>query len=470
MITLFVGIALGSLGFPQQSAPARDQEYALATEREVERIAAERSAGERALWPGFEPLTIPLAIATGERTFLFRHPAPPEGFERIAGATPRVFGYLGRHPAVVANTSATIGTTMTATVMADAETARLTPTELAATALHEAFHVYQRRRHPTWIANEADAFLYPTDNGELLGLRRLESEALRRAVAAADDKNTDPKNIAGWARRALEYRRKRFAAMEAAFAAYERGNELNEGLATYVQLAALGTTTMDFPVAEFPATAIRDRIYVTGPALARILDRLSSGWQASLEADDKQTLDGILEEAVATRLAGKAPAVDLAPGEIAKIRSIALADAAAVVKSRAERRKAFDAQSGWRVVVRAAEGKPLWVKGFDPLNVAVVDGGLLHVRMLQLGNDAGELQAIREARAPRLEMLTEAVAAHPLFNGVRSVTIVGFSEKPQIESKDRHVAVTAPGFTAKFKNATLTEKPNEVIVQLETAK
>ncbi|HEX7051875.1 MAG TPA: hypothetical protein VF188_16835, partial [Longimicrobiales bacterium] len=96
-------------------AVAQDAERALAIAREVERVAADRT-----LWPGFDPLAIPLAIYAGGRTYLFRHPSPPEGFTPLVGAEPEATVFEGRHPSVVGNTSAGIGGVMTATLLADA--------------------------------------------------------------------------------------------------------------------------------------------------------------------------------------------------------------------------------------------------------------------------------------------------------------------------------------------------------------
>ena len=151
-----------------EPAVAHEAERALSVAREVERLA-----GQRVLWPGFDPLRIPLAIYAGEHTYLFRHPSPPEGFALVAGARPGAFAFEGRHPAVTANSSAEMGDTPTATLLADGARARRNPAELAATAIHEAFHVFQRGRHPGWSANEGDLFLYPTDDARLLALRRL---------------------------------------------------------------------------------------------------------------------------------------------------------------------------------------------------------------------------------------------------------------------------------------------------------
>lgn len=448
-------IALGA-GIPEFAA-AQDQERALAVEREVERLAA-----QRVLWPGYDPLAIPLAVYTGERTYLFRHPSPPEGFSPVAGSRPAAFAFQGRHPSVTSNTSAEIGGTATATLLVDRPVAGKSTTDLAAVALHEAFHVYQRQRHPGWSGNEGDLFLYPTDDVRLLGLRRLESAALRRALEARDTAG-----VACWARLALGYRRERFAAMDLAFSTYERRTELNEGLATYVQLRATGKTTVEIPAAEFPPARIRDRTYATGPALAFLLDRMRPGWQAALEADDKQYLDRMLESALGPNGQGPAQCA-LAADEVERVEKTAKEGVAAVIAARGERRNAFDARPGWRVAVEAAPGKPLWPQGFDPLNVERVEGGILHTRFVRLGNDAGDLEAIDEAGAD-LEAITEGVGPHPLFNGVRRITIAGLA-KPVTTTEGGKVTVRAPGLTAQFKNAGLQVKGTEVLVRLESPK
>jgi len=435
-------------------AAAQDAERALAIAREVERIAADRT-----LWPGFDPLSIPLAIYTGGRTYLFRHPSPPEGFAPLAGARPEASVLEGRHPSVVANTSAEIGGVTTATLLADGARAALGPQELAAVALHEAFHVFQRARHTGWAGNEGDMLLYPVDDARLLALRRRESAALRYALAAADEAST-----ACWTRLALEARGERFAAMDSAFSTYERLTELNEGLATYLQIRAAGRTTVEVPEAEFPPASVRDRIYSIGPALAFLLDRFRPGWQAALEEDDAQHLDALLRAALDARTSD-AGRCGFGAGEAAEIERAAREDAAAMVARRAERRREFDARAGWRVVIEAASARPLWPQGFDPLNVEHVDGGLLHTRFLRLGNDAGELSAVDEADAD-VEALTEAAGAHPLFNGVARVTIAGLTSKPEVDDDGERVTLRAPGFTASFRDADVEVRERVLVIRL----
>jgi hypothetical protein len=432
---------------------AQERDRALAVEAEVQRVARRVP-----LWPGFEPLTIPLALFTGEATWLFRHPAPPGGFTPLRGRSDG-YGYAGRHPAVTANSSTDIGGTMTATLLADGPRARQSRRDLAAAALHEAFHVFQRRRHPGWQGNEADLPLYPVDDARLLADRRLESEALRRALDSRDSALARC-----WTRVALARRRARFAAVDSAFAAYERGTELNEGLAAYVQLRAAGRSRVTLPPEGFAAADVRNRIYRIGPALALLLDRFFPGWAEALEANDRQTLDGLLASAVGRPESGASAPCGFTAAETEAAGSRAAADAAAVVGERAARRRAFAERPGWRVIVEAAAGSPLWPQGFDPLNLESVEGGLLHARFIRLGNAAGRVEVL-DGEGADLETLTEAAGAHPLFNGVRRVEIAGLA-RPEVRREDGRVIVRAPGLTAELTAAEMHERAQEVRVVL----
>ena len=454
--------------------PAADTGRAFAIAREVERIAVERT-----FWPGFDPLSVPLAIYSGGRTYLFRHPSPPEGFAPLPGAEPAVSVFEGRHPAMIANTSMEIGGVVTATLLADdGATEPLGPRELAAVALHEAFHVFQRQRHPRWRANEANLMTYPTDDAGLLALRRRESAALRRALAASH--GGDDATAACWTRLALEARRDRFAAMDSVFPAYERGTEMNEGLAAYIELRAAGRTTVELPEAEFPPAAVRVRAYTIGPALAFLLDRFRPGWQAALEEDDARTLDELLGAALDEVLGAQVDkllraGLDTGPGkagrcgldavEAAEIERVAREDVAALIARRTERRKAFDAREGWRVIVEPASGRPLWPQGFDPINLEHVDGGLLHTRFLRLANDSGELEAIDGAGAD-IEVLTEPAGPHPLFAGIARAAFAGFAERPEVSDEGGRIIIRAPGFTASFRDADVEERGRVLVVRL----
>ena len=252
--------------------------------------------------------------------------------------------------------------------------------------------------------------------------------------------------------------------MDSAFAAYERGTELNEGLAAYVQLLSLGHTTVVIPREEFPAAEVRLRSYTIGPAIAFLLDRVRPRWQHSLEAHDRQRLDEVLAGALVGAVASPKTGCALPAADVSAITRAARKDAAAVASSRIARRKTFDSRKGWRVTVIAAQGKPLWPQGFDPLNVERIDGGLLHTRFLNLGNDNCKSTAIDEDGVD-LEALTQGPGPHPLFNGVRRVTVAGL-QQPVVRADSGRVSITTSGLRLECARASVLEKGSEVVVSL----
>lgn len=432
------------------AAGAQERQRAEAIDRAVGRIAT-----ERVLWPGFAPLDIPLAVYTGADTYLFRHPSPPEGFSALPGGG-TVHVYQGRHPGVTANSSAEIGGVVTATLLADGARATRRADALAAVAMHEAFHVHQRARHPHWTANEGDLLLYPVEDPDLLSARRLESDALRRAVQAADSATA-----ACWARQALVARRNRYARMDSAFVAYERLNELNEGLASYVQMRAFGALIDSIPASGFAADAVRARVYATGSAFGALLDRFSPGWSAAVERDGGPAPDEVLGAALGG--AGSAGCV-LPDADRRRIIQRAGDDAAAVVAARTERKRQFEERAGWRVIVRSGPGRLLFPQGFDPLNLQRIDGGLLHTRFIELGNGADRMRVIDEGGMD-LTTFTVGAGPHPLFNGVREAVVAGLN-RPRVGRDGGRVTLEATGLVAAFANASVEEVGETIVITL----
>lgn len=433
-------------------------EIAFLVAADVEELAAARS-----YWPNFDPLAIPLAIYDGEQTYLFRHPAVPEGFTEAENGDRRELIYKGRHPAVTANSSADIGETMTATLLvADVEPGQ-SIRALAGVAIHEAFHVFQRERHPGWAANEGDLFVYPIDDPELLMLRRLETEALRRALDESDAMIS-----MCWTNRALALRANRFAEMDAQFATYERGTEMNEGLATYIQLKADGRDFIELPNGGFGATDVRARAYDTGAAFALLLDRTDEGWTAAFEANDQQSLDQALQSALATSESDTTSLCSFSNLEITKFEEIAQNDVAAVTAAQMDRRAKFDELDTWRIVIQASDREPLWPQGFDPLNVLRVQGGVIHTRFVRLGNNSGYVESMDDGGVD-IEALTVGVGPHPLFNGIEQVSFVGI-EKPELMTEDEHVVIRMPGLEAEFERAIISTGTKKIVVQLKPAK
>lgn len=415
----------------------------LAVLAEFDRLAS------RSLWPGFNPRRVPVVLYGGNRTLLYRHPNPPPEFTELHDRQ-GLYAFPGQHPAMRANTSIELGGVQTATLILKEERSTI---ELAAVLIHEAFHVFQRERHPNWSANEVELFTYPIEDIELLQLCQLEMEALRRALKASKTEVA-----AVWAATALELRRKRFSKMSEGSVAYERGTELFEGLAQYIEALAVGMPQGLVIIGrDFAADEIRSRCYATGQALALLLDRFDPAWKDKLEVGLAWFLDELLTAML--RQMGVQPARFLRPEE-----EIALSQANKDVQDMQAKRTAlredFLSQPGWQVIVIANEKEPLWPQGFDPMNVHRLGGGeVLHTRWLKLKNSVVTLEVLNK------RCLTEAAGAHPLFDGVRRVAITGITPELTVKEKDDEISVSAEGLSIESRMGRI-ERLSEYIIIL----
>ena len=418
----------------QADPQAQAESGAIAVLREFDQLAAQ------ALWPGFEPRTIAVEVYDGANTYLFHHPRPAEGFVEEA-ALPGAFVYRGQHETVRANTGTEVNGIPTAT--ADLSRSQRTLREQASLLIHEAFHVYGKRSHPEWPANEATLFVYPLDNPELLAERRLETRALVRALAAPPGPEATCAAAA-----ALAARERRAARMPAEAIAYERGTELNEGLAQYVEYRSIGRPPV-LSEADFPAGQIRQRGYATGQAWAVLLERLAPGWEGKLDG----SLDARLRASLETAQCPDEEAASL-EDETTRARR----DVAELVASRTERERGFLNAPGWQLEILAGK-EPLWMQAFDPLNVTNLGGNrVLHTRWLKLGNGSGSLEVLKHAS------LTEGVGPHPLFNGAKRLIATGLAE-PKVTESDGTVSIEVEGVKARLAG-TVERDGNLILVRV----
>ena len=388
---------------------------------EFERIVA------TSLWPGFEPGTIAIEVFDGRDTYLLHHSRPPAGFEPLPAA-PGLLVFRGRHESVRANTGTELNGLPTAT--ADISRDGSPPREAASLLVHEAFHVYARQAHPKWAANEAELFLYPLEDGRLLQERRVETANLVEALGARQDAGA-----ACAARRALSARQRRFERMPEGARAYERGTELNEGLAQYVEDKSIGKPPQ-LRADDFPLEQIRQRGYATGEALALLLDRFAPGWQSDIS-------DGSLDQALQRALSPEGHCPASPDGLDAKGVAEAQREVEQLAAARSTRKQDFLQAPGWRLEIVAGK-EPLWPQGFDPWNVASLGGKeVLHTRWVKLGNGSGTVEVLNHAS------LTEGVGPHPLFNGAARLIITGLAE-PTIAASGGSTTVDADGVKATF--------------------
>ncbi len=409
------------------ASPLAGQHPVAALVTEFDRIAA------RPLWPGFSPATTPLAIYDGERTWLLRHPTLPAGFAPST-ELPGASVMQGQHAEVRANTHIQLDGVPTATLLWP--TGRTDLTRLAATLLHETFHVYQAQAHPGWFGNEATLFTYPVTDSAAQALQRLETEALRRALAPGGDRQ------ACWASRAMVLRDERARLVGSEAMAYERGNDLNEGLATWIEWRASGAPLDSLiPSAGFGSDAVRLRTYAVGPAQAFLLDRLRAGWTGELIADSTLTLDALLARATAP-ISCRA---EFTGGERDSVAALAGRETARVLGHRAKLRRDFLDRAGWQLLIELPVTSPLWPEQFDPWNLTPLAGGeVLHQRHLRLGGERGRIDVLDQWA------LTSPAGAHPLFNGIRQVLLAGLAERPTITTRGDSLVVEGPGFQGRF--------------------
>jgi hypothetical protein len=410
-------------------------------------LAEARRLASEPLWPAFDPATAPLAIHDGERTYLAGHPSPPAGFAPVPGRG-GILQAPGRPEWLVANSSAMVAGVATATVVLT--TGPTTTRQWAAVAIHEAFHVFEARRGMA-AANEAELFTYPLDDARPLALRRRETAALAAALAA-----TDPDLAGAWAMTALACRRARFATLPDGARNYERALERYEGLAAYVQGKALEEDARAaLPAADFPLAEVRPRAYATGRALAVLLDRLAPGWSAGYDLAagpplDELLLDRLLSAAVIPNDLDE----ELADRTWTESRREVVGHAAALQHER----DAYLASPGWRLVVVAP--RPLMPKGFDPMNVSNLGHGeLLHTRWVRLAGDTGEVGVHGRC-------LTVGAGTHPLFGGIREVTVTGLAAEPVVTVAGTAVKVSGQGVTAEFTTAAVVRSDRTVTVTL----
>lgn len=141
------------------------------------------------------------------------------------------------------------------------------------------------------------------------------------------------------------------------------------------------------------------------------------------------------------------------------MRDRAARDVAALRDRRLERRRAFDVADGWRVVIES--GAPLFPQGFDPLNVLRLSAAdVLHSRYVKVGNAAGGVEVIGAAS------VTEGIGAHPLFNGIRRLTVAGLAAEPSLADSAGTLTIGGAGLTGTLKGARVERGDHLVTIRL----
>lgn len=325
------------------------------------------------VWPGWNAADTPVLIyLPGQQDVLINHPNPPEGFNAYDGHAhwpgTRIFVHNG--PTLIEwdgqNTTTQVNGITTLVIadtlsnrkqqvgglladprpaeqkLADLSYAQLAtdPYEQMALVVHEAFHVFQRRRAPGKHADERAVRLYPCLSAPNNIAVALEGQALADCLRA-----TTAVTARAAAIRFLAVRMDRRQALAPAAIEYEDRNEFVEGLAKYTELKLFDVlqgldppvelwlaqgfggfadlsaqresrarqlarhTSGDVNVNNDPygASPVRARLYYSGMAIAAALDRFDPGWKDRI-FDPEASLTGLLSESVAPTAAELAAA------------------------------------------------------------------------------------------------------------------------------------------------------------------
>jgi hypothetical protein len=349
-----------------------------------------RTIGARwgtSMWPGFRPDTVPLLFVLPNRgSYLFNWPSGlPAGFIAVEGVAGAAF--RDERTAGAASTGITLADRPTAQVFVSS----LELTYLVPTAVHEAFHAFEDvAKRPDRLFGRGERSMlvssYPVFDVANEAAFAVEGRLLAAALRA---KNTVQRREL--ARQFAAVREARHRRLTPELGEFEAMAELHEGMAQYVFTRTLMVLAGDTSTAlrrdaqrELAAQitqldsltsdvsrSVRLRFYLTGPAMARLLDDLAPGWKTTLLADNL-----LVQEILAQASGLHAQEADLRAAAERRYGGPSLAARAAqgVERLKALRRRQVDsllARPGVQLVVSAAamSGGKFGLCGFDPQNL-----------------------------------------------------------------------------------------------------
>ena len=415
----------------------------------------ELASGSRidALWPKFNVSEIPVLVYDGLNTHLFYSREPLDGFDRIE-KNPAVWIYKGQHPQVRGNSIIRIGGVWMATSVLSASSRRTGEKynlkDMAGIIVHEQFHIFQRTHHPQWRQNDGLLLRYPEETAEALLLRRMEKEAFKRAVVSEERKE-----IAGWAKLALQFREERLGRAEPLFALYEKELQLTEGLSDYIERRARGLDPLNASniTNGIAPAGVRDLGYVEGRWIAMIMDKLNPGWKSQLEQDDslylEDILKAVLDESPVPKRVFKDP-------EIETMKAAADADFSEwQTRKKSEIEKYFD-HPGFRIEIRCPDN-PFVIRLFEPLEMEILDdGGVYHRLVFMAGNARGNLRIMNH---PCLTWFNDSFR-------VTRLMINGLKQAPEIIEGEKKLIIKENSISIEINYSKLSIDKNRTIIDL----
>lgn len=357
---------------------------------------------------------------------------------------------------------------------------------------HEAFHAFQRdpkRAGAKWGAeNSLLVFEYQESSARANALFSIESRILQAALES--NSNSELKKKVG---QFLAIRRLRQSEIEPRFVQFEKGAELNEGLAEYagtkavlVGMSAAGRKQISVPFTETNATAflkkkyeklasitkigrnIRLKFYYTGSAQGLLLDRLMPDWKTKVQAEGK-SLQNLLEENV-----GKLPE-EKAVGKILRQHNyeyILSEEEKAVAQRKADNQALLEKtlnQPGRKYTIDySALSKPGGIRNFDPMNVTMVNPKIrVHTRSVKFA--AGDFFNADFAQ-PVVEDLGEKRYTTIVPESENETVIVDGSisglKQPLEKRFSQSLKINSANFKLEAKSGFIKISGREVVIKL----
>lgn len=359
-------------------------------------------------------------------------------------------------------------------------------------AFHEAFHGFERdhrRRGGKWGAeNSMLIFEYQESSARAGALFRMESSALRLALESRD-KNILREKV----REFLAIRHLRQSEIDPRFVEFEKGAELNEGLAEYAGVRAViagmdaaRQKMISVPFAETTAEAylskkyemldsitkvgqnIRRKFYYTGSAQGFLLDRITPGWKDKVQMEGA-SLQDLLAAAAGKPLNQKEVNSALSEGGYVKI----LADEQAAVTGREAKNRALLentlGQKGRRYVIDySALGAGAGIRNFDPMNVTMITPKVrVHTRSVTFAADNLFTATFLQ---PVVEDLSERQYTTIVPEGQGESLKIDGVDTPLTKSLEKTFAnglsITSPAFNFEAKTGTVKIADGEVRITL----
>lgn len=297
-------------------------------------LEVKRISENTCLWPGWDPMSTPMALYGTETAYLIGHPSPPENYEPLEPMAGRSVHKGPRMPEMAANTAWSIAGELCAM-------ARIPDTPAPdiegymRLVIHECFHVHQvkslsKAARPSFMLSNK----YPEGDAENNALSIVENRLLAAAIqnlglSAAKESEEQAKksgrksiqetvqepdgkkalkDVVQLAASFLAVRACRHKRLESRalsdMCLYEQHSEFNEGAPTYIEVRA-GRPVSSIVEGLHKANiggewAAMLRFYFTGAAIGLLLDRLDPDWHKTL-AEGAGTMQSLLMKAVSSR-------------------------------------------------------------------------------------------------------------------------------------------------------------------------